>query len=400
MRRSPLNGVRVLELGSLIAGPFAGRLLADFGADVVKVEAPDRGDPLREWGRESREGASLWWAVQSRGKRCITLDLRRPRGRELLLALAAESDVLIENFRPGTLERWGLGPDVLHTAQPGLVIARVSGYGQTGPASARPGFAAVAEAEGGLRYVNGYPGQAPPRFGISLGDSLAALFAFQGILMALYWRDARGGRGQVVDVALTEACFAMLESTLAEYSALDVVREPSGTGLPRMVPSNLFRARDGRWVVIAANADPLWRRLAQAMDRPDALADTRFATTEGRARHRAEIEAMVAAWAATHDAEEVERRLSAAAVPVGAVRTIADVCADEQFRAREMLVPAHDDAYGPYLTPGVVPKLSVTPGAVGWSGPRAAGAHTDEVLEQVLGLDDEERGALRAEGIV
>src|SRR5262249_28736912 len=268
----PLEGIRALELGVLIAGPFAGRLLADFGAEVIKVEQPGQGDPMREWGQHRYQGRSLWWPVQSRNKKLITLDLRQPKGRDLLLRLAERSDVLIENFRPGTLERWGLGPDDLWQVNPALIVARISGYGQTGPYASRPGFAVAGEAMGGLRHINGYPGQAAPRTGISLGDSLAAMFAVQGILMALYRRDARPEgerRGQVVDASIMESCFALLESTVPEYGKLGHVRQPSGTTLGNIAPSNVYRARDGSWVAIGANSDNLFRRLCGVIGRPE-----------------------------------------------------------------------------------------------------------------------------------
>jgi crotonobetainyl-CoA:carnitine CoA-transferase CaiB-like acyl-CoA transferase len=338
--------------------------------------------------------------VQSRGKRLITLDLRRQRGQELLRALARSSDVLIENFRPGTLERWGLGPDVLHADNPGLVIARVSGEGQTGPRASRPGFAATAEALSGLRYLNGFPGGPPPRFGLSLGDSVAALFALNGILTALYWRDtAPGGRGQVIDVALTESCMALLESAIPDYDRFGAVREPAGTGLPNNVPSNLFRSRDDRWVVIAANTDPLFARLTDAMGRPELADDPRFAGHAARSEHQAACEEEIARWAAGLTAGEIERRLARAGVPTAPVKSVADIVEDEQLRAREMLLVQEDDEIGPYLTPGITPKLSATPGSISWSGHQAPGADNDAVLGGLLGLSERERAALTEAGV-
>lgn len=282
--QGPLHGVRVLELGTLIAGPFTGRLLGDFGADIVKVEAPARGDPLRQWGAEGYDGQSLWWAVQSRNKRLITLDLRTESGQQLCRRLAAESDVLLENFRPGTMERWSLGPAELLELNPRLVYARVSGYGQTGPYAPRAGFASAGEAMGGLRYLNGYPDEPPPRSGVSLGDSLAGMFAALGIVMALYHRDARGGRGQVVDASIMESCFAMLESVVPEYDRLGQVRERGGTALSNAAPSNIYRSRDRRWMVIAANSDNLFGRLCAVMEREDLCGDERFADHRSRGR--------------------------------------------------------------------------------------------------------------------
>src|SRR5581483_4344520 len=311
----PLAGVRVIELGMLLAGPFTGRLLGDMGAEIVKIEPPGQPDPMREWGRARYEGRSLWWPVQSRNKKCCTLDLRTGRGQELLLELAKQSDVLVENFRPGTLERWNLGPAELWEVNPRLVIARISGYGQTGPYAERAGFASVAEAMGGIRYINGFPGEPPPRLHISLGDSLAGMFAAQGILAALYRRDALGGgRGQVVDVSLMEACFALLESTVPEYDRLGIVRGPGGTGLKGVAPSNIFKSRDDKWMVIAANADKVFGRLCEAMGRPELATDPKFATHLARGENQEELEGIVAAWAREHDAAEIDRILNDAGV--------------------------------------------------------------------------------------
>jgi formyl-CoA transferase len=394
----PLAGVRVIEVGTLIAGPFAGRMLGDLGAEVIKIEAPHRLDPLRVWGKAQVEGRALWWPVQSRNKKLVTLDLRR--GREVFLELVRCSDVVVENFRPGTLERWGLGYDVLSEVNPGLVLARVSGYGQTGPLASRPGFASVAEAMGGLRYINGYPDQPPPRTGISLGDSLAGMFAMIGVLSALYHRDVRGGRGQVVDVALTEACLALLESAIPEFDRAGEVRQPSGARLDKLAPSSIFATSDGKWMVIAANQDELFRRLCQVMGRPELAEDPRFATHLARGEHQLQIEAVVAEWAAERPAAEIDRLLSEAGVVCGPVYTVADIVADEQFRAREALVAHDDEDLGPILGPGIVPKLSETPGAVRWSGPWRPGTHNREVLEGIVGLAAEDVDRLEREGIV
>jgi formyl-CoA transferase len=394
-----LQGIRVLEVGSLIAGPFAGRLLAEFGAEVIKIEAPDRPDPLREWGLHPYHGQMLWWAVQSRNKKCVTLDLRRERGQELFRDLARGSDVVLENFRPGTMERWGLGWEQLHELNPRLVMARVSGFGQTGPRASRGGFAAVAEAIGGLRYINGYPDEPPPRTGISLGDSLAALFALEGVLSALYWRDARGGEGQLVDVALTEACFALLESAVPEYALTHEDREPQGSTIGASVPSNIFRSSDDRWVVIAANVDGLFRRLMTALGRPELSDVPRFATHSARTAHKDEIEAIIAAWARTLEADEIDRLLADAGVPCGPVNRVSDIFAEPQFHARDMLVPMHDPTLGDYVAPGVVPKLSATPGKIDWAGPEP-GSHNHEVYGGLLGLGDGDLAELAAEKIV
>ena len=390
--RKPLAGLRVVEVGSLIAGPFAGRLLADFGAEVIKVEAPGKLDPLRSWGAGEINGNSLWWAVQSRGKRLVTLNLRRPRGQALMRDLLRVSDVLIENFRPGTLERWGLGPDVLLEENPRLVITRISGEGQTGPRSSRPGFAATAEAISGLRYLNGFPGGPPPRHGLSTGDTVAAMFAFNGILTALYWRDtAPDGCGQVVDVALTESCMALLESAIPDYDRFGVIRQPAGTGLANNVPSNLFRSSDDRWVVIAANTDVLFRRLAE---------DPRFATHAARSFNQSACEAEISRWTAELSAEEIEGILSEAGIPTAPVNSVAEVVRDEQLRQRDMLLRQFDPEVGSYLTPGITPKLSETPGALTWSGRQTPGADNDMVYGELLGLSAEERAGLVEEGII
>lgn len=392
----PLTGVRVIELGSLLAGPFAGQLLADLGAEVVKVEAPDRLDPMREWGQAYYRGRSLWWPVVARNKKLITLNLREDEGRELLLGLVGQCDAVIENFRPGTLERWGVGFERLREKNPGLVLVRVSGYGQSGPYADRPGFAAAAEAVSGLRYINGNPGEVPPRLGISLGDSLAGMFAAQGLLAALYHRDALGGGGQVVDVSILESCFAMMESTAAEYDRLGRVREPSGSRLPGIAPSNVFRARGGGLVVIAANQDALFARLCAAMNRPDLAADPRYATHRARGENQEELESEIAAWAANHDAEEIEELLASSGVVCGRVNTIAELFADPHVSAREMLVEHRDPELGPFAGPGVFPRFSATPGAVRWTGPWQAGRDNAELLER----DAEELAALRERGIV
>ena len=399
--RKPLAGLRVVEVGSLIAGPFAGRLLADFGAEVIKVEAPGKLDPLRSWGAGEINGNSLWWAVQSRGKRLVTLNLRRPRGQALMRDLLRVSDVLIENFRPGTLERWGLGPDVLLEENPRLVITRISGEGQTGPRSSRPGFAATAEAISGLRYLNGFPGGPPPRHGLSTGDTVAAMFAFNGILTALYWRDtAPDGCGQVVDVALTESCMALLESAIPDYDRFGVIRQPAGTGLANNVPSNLFKSSDDRWVVIAANTDVLFRRLAEAMQRPALAEDPRFATHAARSFNQSACEAEISRWTAELSAEEIEGILSEAGIPTAPVNSVAEVVRDEQLRQRDMLLRQFDPEVGSYLTPGITPKLSETPGALTWSGRQTPGADNDMVYGELLGLSAEERAGLVEEGII
>jgi crotonobetainyl-CoA:carnitine CoA-transferase CaiB-like acyl-CoA transferase len=396
----PLQGVTVLELATLIAGPFAGRILADYGADVIKAEPPGAGDPLRQWGNREKDGRTVWWPVQSRGKKLVTLDLRQLAGQELCLRLAASCDVLLENFRPGTLERWGLGPDRLLEANPRLVIARVSGFGQSGPYADRAGFASVGEAMGGLRYINGFPEQPPARAGISLGDSLAALHAVQGILMALYHRDVHGGGGQVIDVSILESCFAVLDNMVPEYSVFGYVREPNGTRIGYAVPSNVYRSRDGRWVVVAANNDNLWRRLCRAIDREDLLEDERYATYIERTRLADEIDAMIQDWVGQRDAAEVDRILNEVGIVAGPVYSIADIFADPHYIHRSMLVSARDPELGDFVMPGVTPKLSATPGDPHEPGSWTPGADNDEVYRGLLRLAEDEYSRLQREGVI
>ena len=397
----PLSGVRVIELGQLLAGPFTGRILGDLGAEIIKVEPPGQPDPMRDWGHARYEDHSLWWPVLSRNKKCITLNLRKPRGQELLLELARRSDVVVENFRPGTLERWDLGYERLRAVNEGIILARVSGYGQTGPYASRAGFASVAEAMGGLRYINGFPDGPPPRIGISLGDSLAGMFAAQGVLAALYKRDALGyGQGQVVDASILEACFALLEGTVPEYDRLGIVREPSGTSLKGIAPSNIFKSRDGKWVVIAANQDKVFRRLCEAMGRPELADDERFATHLARGRNQEELDGLIADWAAEHDAAEIDSALNDAHVVCGPIYTIADIFEDPHFKEREMLIPHEDPDFGEYIGPGIVPKLSATPGKVRWSATWQEGSHNDEIYGDLLGLSASERSTLQEEGVL
>jgi formyl-CoA transferase len=400
MAAGPLAGLRVIELGSVVAGPFAGRLLADYGADVIKVESPQRPDPLRVWGQADYRGERLWWTVHARNKRCITLDLRSTQGRDLFLELVENADVVVENFRPGTLERWELGWKQLSARNPRLVLARISGYGQTGPYSSRPGYASVAEAMGGLRALNGYPGQAPPRMAISLGDSLGGMFAVQGILAALFARQSTG-RGQVVDVALTEACLALTESLLPEFDRAGYVRQPSGTRLEGIAPSNLYRSKDDTWLIVAANQDAIFARLCRAMGREDLVDDPRYVDHVARGRHQDELDRLVGEWVAERPAAEVTELLEAAGVVVGPVYTAADIVSDPQFKARGMLVAHHDERLDEdVLAPGIVPTFSDTPGSVRWAGPPTSGTHNREVYGELLGLDDKRLTELKTEGVL
>src|SRR3954451_19436621 len=379
----PLTGLRVIEFGQLLAGPYVETLLGDFGADVVKIEAPPGGDAMRDWGRLRHNDHSLWWSILARNKRSVTLNLREEAGQRIALRLCEGADVVIENFRPGTMERWGLGPEDVHARNPKAVFARVTGYGQTGRYSHRPGFASAGEAISGLRYINGYPGQAPPRSGISLGDTLAAQSAFQGILLSLYARDARGEQGQVIDASITDACFAMLESTVAEYEKCGFVREPTGPRLPRIAPSNVYRSKDGKWVVIAANHDTLWRRLAKLMGRPQLAEDERFATHHARGEHEDELDELIGGFAAEHTAQELDRIVNEAGVVCARVYSAEDIYDDEYFRERRLLVEHADEVHGDMLVPGVVPKLSRTPGRIRTAARWQVGADTDAVLEEL-----------------
>jgi crotonobetainyl-CoA:carnitine CoA-transferase CaiB-like acyl-CoA transferase len=397
----PLASVRVIELGQLLAGPFTGRLLGDWGAEVIKVEAPGQPDPIRDWGKARYQGRSLWWPVQSRNKKCVTLNLRTEKGQKLLLELVKRSDVVTENFRPGTLEKWNLGWEQLSEANPRIILCRVSGYGQTGPYAKRAGFASVAEAMGGIRYINGFPGEPPPRMHISLGDSLAGMFAAHGILAALYWRDALGGgKGQVVDVSLLESSFAMLESMVPEYDRLGIVRGPGGIHLKGIAPSSIFKSKDGKWIVIAANADNVFRRLCDAIGRPELKDDPRFSTHLARGENQDEIEGIIAEWASGLSAKEIDQALNEAGVICGPIYTIADIFEDEHYRAREMLLRHEDPEFGEYIGPGITPKFSETPGAVRWSASWEEGSHNREVYGGLLGLSDDELAALKEDGIL
>jgi crotonobetainyl-CoA:carnitine CoA-transferase CaiB-like acyl-CoA transferase len=395
----PLSGLRVLEFGQLLAGPYVGTLLSDFGADVVKIEAPGAGDAMRDWGRLRHNDHSLWWSVLARNKSSVTLNLREERGQEIARQLVATADVVLENFRPGTMERWRLGPEDVHAVNPGAIYARVTGYGQTGSYRERAGFAAGGEAIAGLRYINGYPDQAPPRTGISLGDTLAAQSAFQGILLALYARDARGAAGQVVDASIADACFAMMESTVVEYEKTGVIREPTGPRLPRIAPSNVYQAKDGKWVVIAANHDTLWKRLAAVMGHPEFADDPRFATHHARGENEDLLDEIIGAFAARHTAAELDEIVNEAGVVCAPVYTAQDIYDDPWFRERGLLVAHEDEVHGEMSMTGVVPKLTGTPGRIRRGARWTVGADTEDVLGGI-GIEDAEIATLRGDGIV
>ena len=393
----PLQGVRVLELGTLIAGPYAGALLAQFGAEVIKVESPGEGDPLRKW-RKLHEGTSLWWYTQSRNKKSITLDLKSPEAREIVRRLVANTDIVIENFRPGTLEKWGIGWEQLSGVNPRLIMVRISGYGQTGPYRERPGFAAIAECMGGLRHTSGFPDRPPVRVGVSLGDTLASLYGTIGALLAMHHLNANAGKGQFIDVALYESVFAIMESLVPEYQMYGHVRERSGAALPGISPSNTYLCRDGSYVVIAGNSDSIFKRLMQAIGRDDLGAEPELARNEGRVRHNTRLDEAISAWTGQHDLQEVLKILQDAAVPSGRVYTAADVCADPHYRARNMIERHQLPQGAPIEIPGIVPKLSATPGQTRWLGPDL-GAHTEEVLASV-GIDRAEFERLRVAGTI
>jgi formyl-CoA transferase len=397
MQPSVLSGIRVLELGQLIAGPFAAKILGEFGAEVIKVEPPGAGDPLRKW-RLLKDGTSVWWQVQSRNKQSVALDLRKPEAQAIVRDLAKEADVLIENFRPGTLEGWGLGWEELHALNPGLVMLRISGYGQTGPYRDRPGFGVIGEAMGGLRHLTAEPGRTPVRVGVSIGDSLAGLHGALGVLLALYHRKVNGGEGQVIDVALYEAVFHMMESLLPEYSAFGVVREPSGSALPGIAPTNAYRCADGGYALIAGNGDGIFKRLMVRIGREDLAEDPGLASNDGRAARAGELDAAIGAWSASRSLDEVLGALDEARVPAGRIYNARDIAEDPHFRARDMVLQARLPNGQAIDVPGIVPKLSLTPGRVERPAP-ALGADTEAVLRRA-GVSDSAMTELRAKGVI
>jgi formyl-CoA transferase len=392
----PLAGLKVLELGQLIAGPFAAKSLADFGAEVIKVEPPGAGDPLRKW-RLLKDGTSVWWQVQSRNKRSLALDLKDPDAQDIVRRLARESDVLIENFRPGAMEGWGLGPDALLELNPRLIVLRISGYGQTGPYRDRPGFGVVAEAMSGLRHLTGEPGRVPVRVGVSIGDTLAALHGVIGILLALHHRQV-SGKGQVIDVALYEAVFNCMESLLPEYSAFGAVRGPAGSALPGIAPSNAYACSDGGYALIAGNGDSIFKRLMAVIGRPDLAADPQLADNAGRVARVAQIDTAISEWTASRTVDAVLAELDRASVPAGRIYTVADIAADPHYKARGMLDQVTMDDGSTLAVPGIVPKLSLTPGGHRRNAP-TLGQDTDAVLREV-GLSQTQIDALKARGIV
>jgi succinyl-CoA---D-citramalate CoA-transferase len=395
----PLEGVRVVEMGSLLAGPFCGQLLADFGAEVIKVEPPGNGDPMRLWGRHRKEGRTLWWPIIARNKKSVTLNLREEEGQHLARRLISGADVVVENFRPGTLERWGLGYEKLKETNPGLVMVRVSGFGQTGPYKDQAGFGSIGEAMGGIRHVTGFPDRPPPRVGVSLGDSLAATFGALGAVTALFNRETRGGRGQVVDVAIYEAVLALMESTIPEYALAGHIRGRTGAILPFVAPSNTYPTGDGEYVVIGANADTVFGRLAKAIDHPEWAGSERYATHHARGENQEELDDLISGWTKQRTTNEVLEVMREAGVPAGKLFTAKDMLSNEQYAARRNIVEVDDPEIGPFPMQNVVPRLSETPGEVRWTGP-ALGQHNDEVFKELLGMSEEELAGLRERGIV
>lgn len=395
--RRPLEGVRVLELGQLIAGPFTGSMLAYFGAEVIKVEPPGAGDPIRQW-RAVRDGSSLWWHSVGRNKKCITIDLKQQRGRELVRELARDADVLVENFRPGVMEEWELGPEHLKAVNERLIYARISGYGQTGPYAHKPGFASVCEAISGFRYVNGFPNEAPVRPNLSIGDTIAALHAVLGIAFALLARNQHAQPGQVVDVAIYESMFNLLEAVVPEYSGADMIREPAGTTVTGIVPTNTYRCRDGKYVVIGGNGDSIYKRLMTTIGRADLANDPELARNPGRVQREREIDDAIAHWCAGLEAKTVIALLEEARVPVGPIYNVADMFADPHFRSRGLFeeFTVNDK---PLTIPALLPRLTGTPGRTDWTGP-PVGSHNAEIFGGLLRLSDEEQRQLARDGVI
>jgi formyl-CoA transferase len=394
----PLEGIRVIEMGQLLAGPFCGQLMADFGAEVIKLEDPERGDPMREWGREKPHGLSLWWPVVARGKKSATVNLRSEDGQRIVRELVAKSDIVVENFRPGTLERWHLGYEELRKINPKIILVRVTGYGQDGPYAMRAGFGSIGEAMGGLRYITGDPDRPPSRVGVSLGDSLAGTFACLGALMALQARH-RTGLGQVVDAAIYEAVLALTESLIPEWALGGYTRERTGSVLPNIAPSNVYPTANGELIIMGANQDSVFRRLAKAMDQPQLSSDERFATHSARGINQTELDEIITAWTGGLDAEPLLERLHEAGVPAGRIYRAVDMLSDPHFKARENVVTLPHTALGDFPMQGVVPRLSATPGDIRWVGPEL-GEHNAEVFGAILEMSDAEQEHLRGLNVI
>ncbi|VEF46543.1 formyl-CoA transferase [Bacillus freudenreichii] len=396
--RLPLEGVRILELGTLLAGPFTGRLLGDFGAEVIKIEAPDKADPMRQWGKQ-KDGEGLWWPVQSRNKKSITLNLRVEEGQAVFKDLASKSDIIIENFRPGTMEKWNLSYEMLSKINPGIIMTRTSGFGQTGPYKDRAGFGSVGEAMGGLRYVTGFPDRPPSRIGISIGDTLAALFATIGTLTALHERN-HSGKGQVVDTAIYEAVFSVMESIIPDYLLADYVRERMGNILPGVSPSNIYLTKDQTYVVIGANADGVFKRLCAAMGQPELAEDPRYSTHHARSDNMQQLDQLIENWTKTHESKYVLDVLAEKGVPSGLIYSAKDILEDPQYEAREMIIKREHPKLGEFPMPGVVPKLSRTPGEVKYVGAESIGKHNEEVYSGLLKYDTSKISVLKERKVI
>lgn len=400
-RTKPLAGIRVIEMGQLLAGPFCGRLLAEFGAEVIKLEPPGKGDPLRVWrGMMEETNTSLWWYVQSRNKKSVTIEMNKPGAGEIVKRLLKDADVLLENFKPGTMEKWGLGWEQLHAEFPRLIMTRVSGWGQSGPYKNNPGYGSIGESMGGMRYITGYPDRPPVRIGISIGDSLAGMYAAIGTLTAVYHRDMHDGQGQLVDVALNEAVFGLMEGMLPEYDWLGLIRERTGAAMPGISPSNTYLCADGTYIVIAGNGDSIFKRLMRAIGRDDLADSPDFATNNLRVKRNDELDEAIGAWTARYTFAEVKEAMEKAGVPVGSIYTIADIAKDPHFQARGMIqeavVPEID---AKIKIPGIVPQLSDTPGTTEWLGPKL-GVHNREIYQNLLGFSEDDLNQMEAEGLI
>ncbi len=397
-KRGPLEGIKVLELGTLIAGPFAGRLFADFGAEVIKVEPPQKGDPIRKW-RLMHEDTSLWWYVQSRNKKSITIDLNQSEGQEIIRKLVKDVDIVIENFKPGTMEKWGLGYEDLKRINPKIIMVRVSGYGQDGPYRDKPGFGSVGEAMGGIRYLTGYPDRPPTRVGISLGDSVSALYAVMGALMAIYHRDTKGGEGQYIDVALYESIFSLMESAVPEFDKFGFIRERTGSTLSGIAPSNTYLCKDHKYIVIGANGDGIFKRLMQAIGKEELKDDERFKYNDGRVKHMEFIDGLIEEWTLQRTLKEALSVMDEYGIPAGAIYNTEDMFNDPHFQAREMITDLEVEGLGKLKVPGIVPKLSGTPGQIHWAGPKL-GEHNEAVIKQTMGLSEDEYRKWKESGII
>lgn len=396
--RLPLEGIRVLELGTLLAGPFTGRLLGDFGAEIVKIEAPDKADPMRQWGKQ-KEGVGLWWPIQSRNKKSITLNLRVEEGQQIFKELVKESDIIIENFRPGTLEKWNLSYETLSEINPKIIMVRTSGFGQTGPYKSRAGFGSIGEAMGGLRYITGFPDRPPTRIGISIGDTLAALFATIGCLTALQERN-HSGKGQVVDTALYESVFAVMESIIPDYVLAGYIRERMGNILPGIAPSNIYATKDGTYVVIGANADGVFRRLAEAMGQPELADDPKYSSHLARGQNMKELDFIIEEWTKTLPAQEILEILEERGVPSGLIYSAKEILEDPHYKERDMIIQAEHPKLGKFPMPGIVPKLSRTPGKVKHVGSVEMGEHNKEIYQKLLNYSDERLAELKEKQVI